>query len=276
MKTRTKIIAALVLIFTSMPAFSLSSSPAYTDAFTLNPVNESIELSFGALLSGSAFVCSKFVHLKENSYKPEDWKLDDIPDIDYFFMQDYSKPLHIVGTGTMILGMMTPAVLAILPSSEWLTAATMYAETVLIANGMKEWIKLFVYRARPYMYFDGYPQNKVDEGDWNCSFPSGHTTMAFAGAAFTTMVYCQYYPDSKWKYAVSGTAFGIAALTGALRIASGNHFFTDVITGAVIGTVCGLTVPYLHSKHFYSKFEKKSDLPSVSVSPMSFNVAFHF
>ena len=276
MKTRTKIIAALVLIFTSMPAFSLSSSPAYTDAFTLNPVNESIELSFGALLSGSAFVCSKFVHLKENSYKPEDWKLDDIPDIDYFFMQDYSKPLHIVGTGTMILGMMTPAVLAILPSSEWLTAATMYAETVLIANGMKEWIKLFVYRARPYMYFDGYPQNKVDEGDWNCSFPSGHTTMAFAGAAFTTMVYCQYYPDSKWKYAVSGTAFGIAALTGALRIASGNHFFTDVITGAVIGTVCGLTVPYLHSKHFYSKFEKKSDLQSVSVSHMSFNVAFHF
>ena len=34
------------------------------------------------------------------------------------------------------------------------------------------------------MYFDGYPMDKVADGDWDSSFPSGHTTLAFAGAAF--------------------------------------------------------------------------------------------
>ena len=126
------------------------------------------------------------------------------------------------------------------------------------------------------MYFDGYPQDKLEDGDWNCSFPSGHTTMAFAGAAFTTMVYCQCYPDSKWTYAVAGVSFGLAALTGALRMASGNHFFTDVLAGAVLGTACGFAVPYMHTKLFYSNFEKKSGGARAAVSPAGFTLSFDF
>ena len=275
MKRRTALFTTLFLIFITRPVFSLGGTVDYTPAFSLNPVNEGIELTTGVLLSGTALVFDKLVPIKENHYDPADWKIDDIPSMDYFFMQDYSKPLHIVGTGTMLLSLFTPAMFAALPSEEWLTVGTMYAETMLIANGIKEWLKLIVYRARPYMYFDGYPQDKVDEGDWNCSFPSGHTTMAFTGAAFTTMLFCQYFPESKWKYAVAGTSFGIAALTGALRIASGNHFVSDVITGAIIGTVCGIAVPYFHTKQFYSKFEKHKN-PDLNVSPMGINLSFRF
>ena len=274
MKRRIIFLATLLTLVLTKPVFSLGNTVDYTPAFSLNPINDGIELTTGVLLSGSALVFDKLVPIKENHYDPADWDINDIPSMDYFFMQDYSKPLHIVGTGTMALTMLTPAMFAVLPSEEWLTVGTMYAETLLIANGIKEWLKLVVYRARPYMYFDGYPQDKVDEGDWNCSLPSGHTTLAFAGASFTTMLFCQYFPESKWKYAVAGASFGIATLTGAMRVASGNHFVTDVITGAIIGTVCGIAVPYFHTKYFYSKFEKRKG-PDLSVTPMGINLSFH-
>ena len=248
----------------------------FVQPFALNPVNDGIQLSVGALLSGSALVCDKFVHLKKNDYNPDDWKREYIPELEQIFMRPYSKPLHVVGTVTVGAAMLTPALFAILPSSEWLTIGTMYAETLLLANGIKEWTKLLVYRARPYMYFDGYPQDKVDDGDWNCSFPSGHTTLAFAGAAFTTMVFCQCFPDSNWNYAVAGVSFGLAALTGALRMASGNHFFTDVLVGAVIGTACGFAVPYMHTKTFYGKFEKKSGSARAAVTPAGFSFTYNF
>ena len=274
MKRRIIFLATLLTLVLTKPVFSLGNTVDYTPVFSLNPINDGIELTTGVLLSGSALVFDKLVPIKENHYDQADWNIDDIPSMDYFFMQDYNKPLHIVGTGTMALTMLTPAMFAVLPSEEWLTVGTMYAETLLIANGIKEWLKLVVYRARPYMYFDGYPQDKVDEGDWNCSFPSGHTTLAFAGASFTTMLFCQYFPDSKWKYAVAGASFGIAALTGVLRIASGNHFVSDVVTGAIIGTACGIAVPYFHTKSFYSKFEKRNS-PDLSVTPMGINLSFH-
>lgn len=271
-KTLCVSVALLVLSSVNVCATELE----FVQPFKLNAVNDGLQLGLGATLSGSALICDKFVHIKNNEYNPADWDIKDIPGLEQMFMAPYSKPLHIVGTGTAGLAMLTPALFAIMPSSEWLTIGTMYLETLLFANGIKEWTKLLVYRARPYMYFDGYPQDKVEDGDWNCSFPSGHTTLAFAGAAFTTMVFCQCYPNSKWNYAVAGVSFGVAALTGALRMASGNHFFTDVLVGAIIGTACGFAVPYMHTQTFYGKFQKKSGSARAAITPAGFNFTYNF
>ena len=275
---RTRL-AAFLLLFCLSGAGLSATNYDYVQPFFLNPLNEGIQLGIGAALSGSAFACDKLFDIKENNYDPADWNKADIAMLEQILMRPYSKPLHIVGTGTMVLAMATPAVFAVMPRSEWFTIGTMYLETILIANGIKEWTKLLVYRARPYMYFDGYPQDKLEDGDWNCSFPSGHTTMAFAGAAFTTMVYCQCFPKSDWKYAVAGGAFGLAALTGALRMASGNHFLTDVLAGAMLGTVCGFAIPYMHTKAFYSNFsssEKKSGTARAAVTPAGFTLSYNF
>lgn len=269
-------LAAIILLFSAGGAGLYATNYDYVQAFSLNPVNDGIQLGLGAALSGSALLCDKVFDIKENNYNPAEWDKSDISDLEQLLMMPYSKPLHIVGTGTMALAMASPAVFAIMPGSEWLTVGTMYAETMLLANGIKEWTKLLVYRARPYMYFDGYPQDKLEDGDWNCSFPSGHTTLAFAGAAFTTMVYCQCYPDSNWSYVVAGVSFGLAAITGGLRMASGNHFFTDVLAGAILGTACGFAVPYMHTKLFYSKFEKKSGGARAAMSPAGFTLSFNF
>ena len=267
---------ALIVFLLAISTASLSAKDLYFERpFALNPVNEGIQLSFGAALAGSAYICKNVLHINTPEYDPSKLNKNDIADLDMLFARPYSKPLHIVGTVGMVLGMATPCILGILPNSEWLTIGTMYAETLLITQGLKEWIKIAVYRPRPYMYFDGYPQKKVDDGDWSCSFPSGPSTLSFMGSALTTMVFCQYFPDSKWKYAVAGSTFGLAALTGGLRMASGNHFFTDVLAGACLGTACGFAVPYMHTQSFYNKFKKNDNL-DIAINPTGFVVSFAF
>ena len=273
-KTKKLIISLALFITCTLHIFAAELE--YVQPFKLNPVNDGIQMGVGVALSGSALISDKLLKIKSNEYKAEDWRKAEIPGLEQTFMRPYSKALHIVGTGTAGLAMLTPALFAIMPSSEWLTLGIMYAETLLIANGIKEWTKLLVYRARPYMYFDDYPQDKLEDGDWNCSFPSGHTTLAFAGAAFTTMVFCQCYQNKALNYTVAGVSFGIAALTGALRMASGNHFFTDVLVGTIIGTACGFAVPYMHTKTFYGKFQKKSGSARAAITPAGFNFTYNF
>lgn len=246
----------------------------YVHPFKLNPINDGLIMGAGTLLAGSALVSDKFLHIKDNTYNPEEWQKSYVPAFDQLFMQPYNKPLSYISYGTLGLSLASAAVFLTVPDNEWLGLGVMYAETMLWAYGAKEWTKLLVYRCRPYMYYDSYPEDKLADGDWNCSFPSGHTTGAFAGAAFVSYVFNQYYPDSKWKYAVTGASFGLAATTGILRMCSGNHYFTDVLAGALIGTIFGFAVPYMHTDLYYSQFKKKGT--SVAVTPMGLNLQIKF
>ena len=42
-----------------------------------------------------------------------------------------------------------------------------------------------------------------------------------------------WLPDSKWKVPVIAASYSLAALTGILRVASGEHFASDVLVGAL-------------------------------------------
>ena len=65
------------------------------------------------------------------------------------------------------------------------------------------------------------PNGKNDE-----SFPSGHTSVAFQGAAF---IHARYGA----KYAIP--AYIAASYVGWTRVESGNHYTEDVLAGAAIG-----------------------------------------
>ena len=67
------------------------------------------------------------------------------------------------------------------------------------------------------------------------SFPSGHTTTAFA---FATVVASQH----EWYWGVG--AYSMAALTAASRINDGRHFLHDVVGGMTIGIGYGLGLKY--------------------------------
>ncbi len=192
-------------------------------------------------------------------------------------MNPYSRGLKSVGSGLSLASILMPAILFATPKDEWITIGTMYAETMLMAYGLKELGKVCVNRARPYMYFSGFPQDSVDDGDWSNAFPSGHSTLAFAGASFTSYVFTEYFPDSVMKIPVIATSCTLALGTAAFRIASGNHFITDVIAGAMIGTVCGLLVPWLHTVGSDSGDGYEGELKiAVQAAPTGILVSFRF
>jgi undecaprenyl-diphosphatase len=127
-----------------------------------------------------------------------------------------------------------------------LTYGIMYAEAFFLTYGTKELLKHTVNRNRPYNYFDPIPDGMED--DYFNSFPSGHTSLAFMAAGFLTATFSAEYPASPWKGPVIGVAYSLAAGVGAGRILSGDHFLTDVLAGAAIGSLYGYLVPALHRK----------------------------
>ena len=189
-----------------------------------------------------------------------------VPAFDRAFMQPYSRSLEVGGTAFELASLLTPVLLLAEPADEYLRFATMYGETLLTAYALKELGKHWFSRARPFLYYQDYPEEKIGEGDAYDSFPSGHATMAFAGAAFTRYVFATYHPDSVWKIPVTVASYSLAIATAAMRVASGNHFPSDVLTGALLGTLVGVGIPFLHRS-----LASKQEL-TASVTP--FGVAF--
>lgn len=124
-------------------------------------------------------------------------------------------------------------------SKDTLVIAQTFAATHLLTTALKVWVK----RLRPFNYNPNFVEARR-EGDSRLSFPSGHTSMAFAGAATIWSLLDQRFSSEPWAIGVSVAAFTLATMVGVLRVLSGRHFPTDVLTGAALGTGMGLLVPY--------------------------------
>jgi len=120
--------------------------------------------------------------------------------------------------------------------------ALLITEATSIAMLIDQGVKYAVGRSRPYVFLG---RTGTDTRDGNLSFFSGHTTFAFAVAASSsTLLLSQHAPGAE---VVSVVAFAAAGLTGYLRIAAEQHYLTDVLAGAAVGTLVGWAVPhFLH------------------------------
>ncbi len=79
------------------------------------------------------------------------------------------------------------------------------------------------------------------------SFPSGHTTAAFAFASAITASVSRRSPrDAR---IIGPLLYTAAALTGVSRIYDHKHWASDVLLGAGIGTVGGLMTVRWHDRH---------------------------
>lgn len=94
---------------------------------------------------------------------------------------------------------------------------------------------------------------RPDGSSYN-SFPSGHTTQAFAAATFLNEEYKDRYP---WLPYASYTA---ASSVGLLRVANNRHYISDVLVGAGIG--------YLSMKVAYWTHQYKWGKRKVSAEPV--------
>jgi membrane-associated phospholipid phosphatase len=109
----------------------------------------------------------------------------------------------------------------------------------LIASGMiAPALKVAVGRARPAD--DQGPRECDPFLVHNSSFPSGHSTQAFAVASVIAAHY-----DALW---IKITAYGGASAVAFARVEGNHHFTSDVVAGALIGTFVGNTVVHYNQR----------------------------
>jgi membrane-associated phospholipid phosphatase len=114
------------------------------------------------------------------------------------------------------------------------------ASASLIASGLILYpTKYTVGRSRPSENVGPYHFKPFSGHD---SFPSGHTTEAFAVAA----VIADHY-DSLW---VTFSSYGLASMVGYARLNSNAHWASDVLAGAALGTFVGHVVVRSNQNHW--------------------------
>lgn len=140
--------------------------------------------------------------------------------------------------------------LAFIKNLRWFFIIASTAVMVLFVTGiLKQWV------------FQGLPRPSLFLGEENLylvpgvkmhtmnSFPSGHTTAAFA----FYFVLC-FLVDNKLG---SFLLFVLAILVGYSRIYLSQHFLIDVTVGAILGIICGYMAIALISSWKWNKLDVK-------------------
>jgi len=97
--------------------------------------------------------------------------------------------------------------------------------SVIIATSLSLSVKYIVKKPRPYVSYPDYILKKGHGGA--LSFPSGHTTTAFATATSLSLAF------PKWYVVVPSYAFASAVAYSRMHL--GMHYPSDVLAGIVIG-----------------------------------------
>jgi membrane-associated phospholipid phosphatase len=124
------------------------------------------------------------------------------------------------------------------------------AESILLSTVVDGGIKVLAGRSRPYVNIEnphGFQLGRGLSGYDYQSFPSGHTTAAFAFAASVSRETQMWWPRSRWY--VGTLMYGGATVVGLSRMYNNVHWASDILGGAAIGTLIGLKVVTYHHCH---------------------------
>jgi membrane-associated phospholipid phosphatase len=130
--------------------------------------------------------------------------------------------------------------------SDWKVWAIMTSELLLLNGGFNGIIKSSALRTRPFVYNPDVSLELKTEKKARFSFYSGHTSTTASLTFFTARLFAGYLTDTKTKTLIWIGAVTYPALTGYLRLETGRHFRTDVITGYILGAFFGYIIPDLH------------------------------
>ena len=151
-----------------------------------------------------------------------------------------------IGSHVLLVGVIGGAALASLSGSDPARARgniAVLADAGSWTFATTELLKVGVHRSRPELYRADAPV-VAGTKDSRLSFPSGHTSLAFAEAtAYTTLALRQHLPHAGRNAVLLYVA---ATAVGALRVAGGKHFPTDVLAGAALGSGIGWATARLH------------------------------
>lgn len=124
-------------------------------------------------------------------------------------------------------------------------------ESVAVATALQALTAGLASRERPYVRNCG---ESIDRDLDDCrgrkpyrSFFSGHTALSFTGAGLACSHHMRHdvFGDGLWDGIACASAMTAAATVGALRVVGDQHYATDVLVGAAVGTFSGVGLPWL-------------------------------
>jgi membrane-associated phospholipid phosphatase len=131
-------------------------------------------------------------------------------------------------------------------------------EAVVVGAAVADVIKIVAGRYRPYVSGDLNPHDfsfgRGLHSDSAKSFPSGHSTAAFSAAAAVVAETNESWPQYTWI--VAPVMFGGATVVGLSRMYDNQHWASDVLMGAAIGTFSGLKVVRFNHTHTGNQLDK--------------------
>ena len=173
------------------------------------------------LQSISPFLNNAFLHNIEVEILRE-LNLNRIIEFDGFF-QFISNSVSFVAWGLPILLLIIGIVIK---RAQIKNGAILLLSSVTISSLISLVLKYVIDRPRPFYSYDFI--EKISSGG-SPSFPSGHTTEAFAVAVALCIAYPRWYiitPSLLWAMAV-----------GYSRMSLGVHYPSDVLAGVVVGVL---------------------------------------
>ncbi len=136
--------------------------------------------------------------------------------------------------------------LALLPLIAWPRSRSVASVLALAiaTQAVAVWaLKIVVGRVRPWIALSLPPPLGAPHDG---SFPSGHAAGSFCVAAFLVMVLPSHSPGG-WRGGVlAAAAVALAVLIAVSRVYLGAHFPTDVLAGALLGTLVGAGAGGIH------------------------------
>lgn len=118
----------------------------------------------------------------------------------------------------------------------------------LINSALVNLSKVVAKRPRPYNYNPDAPLDLKMKKSAQYSFFSGHVATSAYFSFTTAQLFSDLHPDSNLKPYIWAAAALIPTTVAYGRMRAGKHFFTDVLTGFVVGSAVALTVPALHRR----------------------------
>ena len=157
--------------------------------------------------------------------------------------------------------------------------AALDAETLLTVTFVTLSLQKLTARERPFVK-ECQTDPSLSEcsiGGKYASFPSAHTSVAFAAVALE----CFHHgfldtTHTGWSGAVCPVTIVVATGTAVLRVAADRHWATDVITGALLGGGLGYAIPALHLVFASNKDSTAVVTPAISSSYLGVSIAGRF
>jgi undecaprenyl-diphosphatase len=143
------------------------------------------------------------------------------------FKDTFFDIFNYAGDGVYVLA--ADAVFFALGGPKERTAAARIVEGIAVSGAISYAGKVIFGRQRPSTTSDALDFKWFNFAD--NSMPSGHTTAAFTCAAIIGD-----------RYDIGWITYPVASLTGIARIYKGEHWASDVLWGAVIGTITGKVI----------------------------------